>query len=121
VPVLAIWAALSRRYPVQSSIALSTEEGVYDQHIVGESHYQPALRRCRVGDELRLVPEPDNPYDPNAIMVSRMDGKKIGYLPHGSGWSRHPADCVGFRVRLTRLGPAPGSGLLGAMIQIDTR
>lgn len=30
-----------------------------------------------------LVPEPDNPYDPNAIMV-QADGLCIGYVPKGS-------------------------------------
>lgn len=30
-----------------------------------------------------LVPEPDNPYDPNAIMV-QADGRCIGYVPKGS-------------------------------------
>lgn len=33
-----------------------------------------------IGDELRVVPEPDNEYDPNAIALYNDKGK-IGYLP----------------------------------------
>lgn len=58
--------------------------------VVGESHYQPALRRlrgtCRPGAEGRpsfpvtLVREPDNPYDEHAVAVLSMAGC-VGYLP----------------------------------------
>lgn len=34
----------------------------------------------RVGDELELTREPENPYDANAIAVS-WRGRKLGYLP----------------------------------------
>ena len=56
--------------------------------VVGTSHYQETLLELapRQGDEeIRiakiavLVPEPDNPYDPNAIAV-HIDGKLVGYL-----------------------------------------
>lgn len=57
--------------------------------VVGESHYQEALRAtegiCSGGFEDRpdftaaLVPERDNPYDKNAIAVYSPEGK-IGYL-----------------------------------------
>ncbi len=57
--------------------------------VVGESHYQDALRRtatiCTPGEEGRpsfqaiLVAEPENPYDPNAIAVYSTYGK-LGHL-----------------------------------------
>ena len=56
--------------------------------VVGESHYQDALRAITGSDgrgvvrhecEAALVPEPDNPHDPNAVMV-RIDGRLVGYL-----------------------------------------
>jgi hypothetical protein len=57
--------------------------------VVGESHYQPALRKAlrdarqREDHELAidvfLVHEPDNPYDSNAIAVLSRHGK-IGHL-----------------------------------------
>ena len=64
--------------------------------VVGESHYQSALRAIRRElkeeiedydpdyDELEftatLVPEPDNPHDPNAVRVCGPEGETLGYL-----------------------------------------
>lgn len=54
-------------------------------NVAGESHYQDALRRI-AGEEQRLevdaalIPEPNNPHDPNAIRVEIHD-EKVGYLP----------------------------------------
>lgn len=58
--------------------------------VVGESNYQEALkglaggRKREEGVEIHttatLVPEPSNPYDPNAIKV-QIDGKLVGYIP----------------------------------------
>ena len=36
--------------------------------------------QVKLGDALRLVPEPDNAYDPNAIAVYK-DTIKIGFVP----------------------------------------
>jgi hypothetical protein len=50
---------------------------------VGESQYQPALRQiARAGRlcEATLVPEPDNPFDVNAVAV-KIGGELIGYVP----------------------------------------
>ncbi len=56
--------------------------------VVGESHYQDALRAVTGSDgtiEVRhecraaLVAEPGNPHDPNAVMV-QIDGRLVGYL-----------------------------------------
>ena len=32
------------------------------------------------GLDVKLVPEPENDYDPNAIAVQLMDGRKVGYI-----------------------------------------
>jgi hypothetical protein len=57
--------------------------------VVGELAHQDALwelscgtvgQRVRRGVVAVLVPEPENPYDPNAIAV-QIDGRIIGYLP----------------------------------------
>lgn len=60
--------------------------------VVGESHYQEALRRIagrQAGDGFsldgklaRLVPEPDNPYDHLAVRIE-IEGEKVGYLSRG--------------------------------------
>jgi hypothetical protein len=55
-------------------------------NVAGESHYQDALRaiagsgEVRLETEARLVPEPENEHDPNAVRVE-IDGAKVGYLP----------------------------------------
>jgi hypothetical protein len=56
--------------------------------VVGTSHYQEALlelapreadEEVRVEKIATLVPEPDNPHDPDAIAVT-IDGRLVGYL-----------------------------------------
>ena len=56
--------------------------------VVGTSHYQEALARLsgrRADEEVRvqkiavLVPEPENPYDPDAIAI-QIEGALVGYL-----------------------------------------
>lgn len=58
---------------------------------VGESHYQDALRSLRdsgLWEDVRfdctavLVPQPQNPHDPNTIMV-QVEAKLVGYLSRG--------------------------------------
>lgn len=41
---------------------------------------QEILSRCRAGEKVQLLPEPDNPADTNAIAVVRENGEQIGYL-----------------------------------------
>lgn len=75
----------------------------------GESHYQDALSDLCGGKiegghkfacEADLVPEPDNPHDPNAVAVF-IQGRKVGYLPRqsarrfGKAAKRCPAQIVG--------------------------
>ena len=61
-----------------------------NQDVSGESHYMDALEAIGGASEgghdreraviAGLVPEPDNQYDPNAIMVV-IEGQKVGYIP----------------------------------------
>jgi hypothetical protein len=39
---------------------------------------QEVIRRCSIGEELKLVPEPDNPFDDRVVKVCRQDGEQIG-------------------------------------------
>jgi hypothetical protein len=63
-------------------------------NVAGESHYQEALRtiagpgEVRHETEARLVREPDNPHDANAVRVE-IAGAKVGYLPRAlaEAWS----------------------------------
>jgi hypothetical protein len=50
---------------------------------VGESQYQPALREIARQSricEATLIPEPDNPFDINAVVV-KVNDAVVGYLP----------------------------------------
>ena len=80
--------------PVQAGRSVSAVllGGHDDLEVVGESFYQDVLwRLCSgtVGDRVRsgvvavLVPEPANPYDPNAIAV-QVNGEVVGYLPRAT-------------------------------------
>ena len=41
---------------------------------------QDIIKRLSVGEMLKLVQQPDNIYDPNAVKVIRKSGEQIGYL-----------------------------------------
>lgn len=64
--------------------------------VVGESHYQPALRKLRNGRHMAtdndfvadIVGEPDNNYDHNACAVY-IEGSKVGYLPRDAAENFH--------------------------------
>ncbi len=81
-----------------------------DLEIVGEASYQDALWSiCQgsQGDRIRhqvvavLVPEPQNPHDPNAIAV-QIDGHVVGYFCredaalYGQGLQNLMARCAGY-------------------------
>lgn len=76
-------------------------EVVHEERIdvVGESNYQPAIRRAcgwTPGTDTRfecfaeVVPEPTNRYDPNAIRVD-IDGACVGYLSRADALQFGPA------------------------------
>lgn len=39
------------------------------------------VERLAANEALELVPEPDNPYNPRALLVARADGAALGYVP----------------------------------------
>jgi len=57
--------------------------------VAGISQYQKEATRCRVGDILRLVREPDNEHDENAIAVHR-DNSAAASIGNGSFLSSIP-------------------------------
>lgn len=36
---------------------------------------------CSIGEEVAIVPEPDNPFDRNALAVKTKNGVSLGYIP----------------------------------------
>ncbi len=66
--------------------------GKYPVHLVGELNYQDVIRRASPGDSVRLVPEPQNPYDPRAIRASDVTGATLGYIERESWLTRAMLD-----------------------------
>jgi hypothetical protein len=65
------------------ALDLSDPAGECDFHIVGESNYQPELRRVSKSGRTFLtvlMREPTNPADSNAIRVVAEGGKTVGYM-----------------------------------------
>ena len=57
---------------------------LFDTHVAGTSHVEGIEElepHLGPGDKLDFFREPDNPYDPQAIMIKNADGVKIGYVP----------------------------------------
>ena len=93
---LALWGlakvfGMGRPRPAAPAVAVQQLEGDgdFETDVVGESYYQDALAeiagpKTKAGVDLdvkaRLVPEPDNPHDANAVAVY-IQGRKVGHLP----------------------------------------
>jgi hypothetical protein len=117
----------SRRRSTQTETIAETEvvtfgmrverfEGEELVDVVGESYYQPAIRAaCGAGgnEEVKfecfaeLVPEPENPHDPNAVKVM-IDGRQVGHLSR--------ADAVELGPAIVAARKLEGGGLVRAMI-----
>jgi len=97
--------------------------GTYTLSIVGESHYQDAIRRCRQGDRVILKREPENPHDEKAVAVLREDGETIGYLSRDNAvWVARVMD-EGKQVeaKIKRiLGGTTDKPTPGVVIDVDT-
>jgi restriction system protein len=73
-------------------------EGEFPMEVRGESHYQEAIRECVAGASaevrsddacscefaVRLVREPENPYDENAVAVRSLTDRTLGHLPRAA-------------------------------------
>ena len=42
--------------------------------------FRHVKEELKVGDKVKLVPEPDNKYDPNALSIQTVDGEMLGYV-----------------------------------------
>lgn len=71
----------------QKSEGPQPEPSGYTVPLVGEQHYQAAIRCCRVGDSVELLYEPDNPYDTEAVVAVSRSGDTLGYIPRDN-WLR---------------------------------
>jgi hypothetical protein len=74
--LLCVQAAIAQRVDSQMLVHSAVTAGLrhHDAKLVWDE--------MQVGDALRLVREPDNPYDANAVRID-WNGHKLGYLPQG--------------------------------------
>lgn len=78
--------------------------------VAGFQHHDGALvfDKLKVGTPLQLVPERDNPYDPDAMALS-IDGVMIGYVPREENALVSLLDYYGhadvFEVRVLQVNP----------------
>lgn len=56
----------------------------YSASLVGEQHYRAAVAKARKGDRVTIDPEPDNAFDPKALVVRNHLGETLGYIPRDS-------------------------------------
>lgn len=49
-------------------------------HIAGIPYRHPDLPKVAIGDSVEFTPEPDNKFDPDAVMVMHRK-QHLGYLP----------------------------------------
>lgn len=57
---------------------------LFDTFVAGTTHIEgieELARHLSVNDKLDFFREPDNLYDPKAIVIKTSDGVKIGYVP----------------------------------------
>jgi len=97
--------------------------GTYTLSIVGESHYQDAIRPCRQGDRVILKREPENPHDENAVAVFRENGEQIGYLSrdHAEWVARVIDEGKEVEAKIKRiLGGTRDKPTRGVVIDVDT-
>lgn len=64
--------------PFEKDIFLFETQVAGTSHIEGFDELEPYLN---IGDRLDFFREPDNHYDPQAIVIKTTSGVKIGYVP----------------------------------------
>ena len=110
-------AGIKSEPPVEQS-TVDSSQSVHEEmvNVVGESYYQPAIRAAcgaRVNEDVffeclaELVPEPENPYDSNAVKVL-IDGQKVGHLSR--------SDAVEFGPTIAEAIENQGPGIVRAVI-----
>lgn len=78
-------------------------------NIAGFSYYDGPVvfRDLKIGTKLKLKYEPENKYDPKAVMI-KFDGYKLGYVPRGQNSEISKFLEMGynvFEIRVQRLDP----------------
>lgn len=79
---------------------------------------QDVLKRTKVGPDVSLVWERDNPHSKTAVAVYNRDGQQLGYLPEGHDLARQVERGVATaRIKAITGGP----GCLGQFIPFNRK
>jgi hypothetical protein len=70
---------------------------------------QEVVAQCALLEMLRLQPEPNNKFDPNAVGVFRSNGQQLGYLPRRVAAETVARMKKGFRHAAVVVGVRPSS------------
>lgn len=77
---MAFLGSLFKKKPKVAIVAELHAKRDFHSKIAGTPNYQDALKKCKEGERLWLLREPNNPYDPNAISVWSQSKEIIGYI-----------------------------------------
>jgi len=70
---------------INEAIEEPTEITFYVAGVQFRQGWKAELAKLTVGDELVIVPEPDNQYDSDAVQLHNFDGVFLGYAPAKTG------------------------------------
>lgn len=116
IAVAAIWIAwfiISNNQPANGSQATGGERRIqidvpedydYRMYNIAGANFRKGMSKYVGEFDGRLVAEPNNLHDPNAVMVVHEDGHHLGYIPQDDtfdvrGFIGVPCDCHGIIVR----------------------
>lgn len=80
---------------------------IFSGNVAGISHSEPDFDQLSAEDEVRLILEPHNQYDPNAICVHHLVAGKLGYIPAESTICVHAAFANGLTPKAKIVGLNP--------------
>ena len=96
----------------------------YTYGIVGEAQTNPdgtnrqeILSKCKAGDKVQLIREPENEFDYHAIAVRLSDGRQIGWVPKSTNLKLAFHIDVGGKVDASIYKITGGPGFLGRIFK----
>jgi hypothetical protein len=95
---------VAKQSPSGNRIFYSQVHGIRHKNDDGTSR-QRIIEACHEGEELVLVPEPDNRFDPGAIKICRRNGEQLGYWSGNGRMARDLAIVWTYRVTIDEIYP----------------
>jgi hypothetical protein len=76
--------------------------GIFHKNDDGSSR-QKIIKSCTVGEEIDLIPEPENSFDTDAVKVCRKNGEQLGYLPSAHRLAKNGELVADYRVTVEEI------------------